>query len=205
MLAKAPDEKTRTRFHHGDLRRALLEASLAVLDESGPDAVTIREVARRTGVSHAAPVNHFRDRKVLLTEIASRLFGELSLEIELAIARGGSSPRERIAAFADGLIRFGLSRPNRFRMLWRRDLVDHGNPELARAMDGIYDQLVAEILAADQAQSSDPDTLAVALWSMAHGYVSLRLDGNLKANSDRVTGQARFDAMVDRLIPADRS
>ena len=177
-------------------------ASLDILDETGPDAITIREVARRAGVSHAAPVNHFKDREALLTEVAATLFHDLKSEIGKALSKDKKAPAERAKAFADGLIRYGLKNPNRYRMLWRRDLVDTEDARLTRAMDGIYDDLIGEIAKSRKQRGFDDDTIAIGLWSMAHGYVSMRLDGNFDAAKDKVTGEARQDAMLSLFLKA---
>lgn len=192
--------KKRKPFHHGNLREALLAASLEILDEAGPDAVTIREVARRAGVSHAAPVNHFKDREALLTAVAASLFDELRCEIDGTIAKQNKSLSERVKSFADGLINFGLKHPNRYRMLWRRDLVDNEDERLVSTMDSIYDNLMNEISKGKGPRGVDDDTIAIGLWSLAHGYVSMRLDGNFNAVNDKITGEARQDAMLGVFI-----
>ena len=187
-------------FHHGNLRQALTEVALGLLDEAGPDAITIREVARRSRVSHAAPVNHFKDRRTLLTEVAVHLFGQLSDAIQESIGSVASSRGKRIRAFADSLIKFGLSHPERYRMLWRRDLVDNSDPRLAEAMDGIYDALVGEIERLVTAHPIDPHTMAIGLWSTAHGYIALRLDGNFEPAIDAVSGKSRQNAVIEAYL-----
>jgi AcrR family transcriptional regulator len=192
--------KSKSSFHHGNLREDLLTASLSILDELGPDAIAIREVARRAGVSHAAPVNHFKDREALLTEVAVILFGELAKDITRYLQKPQLSRADRVKAFADGLIRYGLKHPNRYRMLWRRDLVDNTDDRLVQAMDSIYDDLLVEISQSKKKRGVDDDTIAIGLWSMAHGYVSMRLDENFDAAKDKVTGQKRQDAMLDAFL-----
>ncbi|MBV7266073.1 TetR/AcrR family transcriptional regulator [Erythrobacter ani] len=183
-------------FHHGNLREAILEASLEILDEDGADAITIREVARRTGVSHAAPVNHFKDREALLTEVALGLYAELSQAVSEKIDEGSGSGLERVEAFAFALISYGIARPHRYRMLWRHDLIDTKDRRLAMLADGLYDRLVEEIGVARSDGDFDNHTVAIGLWSMAHGYVSLRLDGNFEAARDEMSGETRQEAIV---------
>lgn len=194
--------KKRGSFHHGNLREALLDAAFQILDESGPDAITIREVARRTGVSHAAPVNHFKDRKCLMTAVATKLFEELAAVIEKRLSRSKPIASEQAGAFAKGLIAYGLSNPNRYQLLWRRDLVDNSDRNLQAAMDAIYDQLIAKIETSRKKKKYDQHTVAIALWSLAHGYVSMRADGNFEPKRDTVTRQKREDAMVDAVVAA---
>lgn len=187
----------RTAFHHGNLREALLNASRKLLDESGPDGVTIRAVARATGVSHAAPVNHFRDRRALLTSISTQLFDELDHEIEKQLRISESNPAEMIATVAEALIDYGLAHPNRYQLLWRRDLVDNDDDALKTAMDRIYARLVERIQTLPGSRPFDHHTIAIALWSLVHGYVSLRYDGNFEQKTDSVSGKLRKAAIVD--------
>ena len=189
-------------YHHGDLRPALLRAALELLDAEGPEGVTIRAVARRASVSHAAPANHFADRGELLTALATTLFQDLDTRIARALARGARPPVERVRAFADALLRFGLAAPNRYRLLWRRDLLDLRDAALASAMDAIYDRLVAELAALPGRRPHGPDTYAIALWSLVHGYLSMRIDGTFVARTDPVSGVPRERAIVDALLGA---
>lgn len=195
-MAKAKKQS----FHHGNLREALLEASLEILDESGVDAITIREVARRTGVSHAAPVNHFKDREALLTEVAVGLYSDLWQSISDGMEKRSAGGFERVEAFAFALIDYGLTTPNRYRMLWRRDLINTKDPRMIEVSDGLYGRLIREISAARKSEEFDDHTFAIGLWSMAHGYVSLRLEGNFEAASDTLTGETRQEAIIRAFV-----
>jgi len=187
-------------FHHGNLREALLQASLVLLDEAGPEAVTIRAAARAVGVSHAAPFNHFKDRKALLTGLAINLFEELHAAIEEAADRSKGSPKDTVRAFPLALIDYGLQYPNRFRLLWRRDLLDNDDAHLERAMDQIYEKLTAEIARLPEPGTFDHDTVAIALWSLAQGYASMRINGTFEAKSDTLSGKERQDAILELII-----
>jgi AcrR family transcriptional regulator len=194
--AKPPAKET---YHHGNLRESLLQAAFALLDEEGLEAVTIRAVARRVGVTHAAPANHFRDRKALLTALAARIFEALRQEIEKKLATADSDLDQRLRVFVQALLRFGLAHPNRYRLIWRWDALDGADPMLAGAMDAIYDRLIAE-LSGRGSQALDPHSRAIALWSMAHGYVSMRIEGNLRTGRDAVTGEPREAAIVTAIL-----
>ena len=190
-------------YHHGHLRPALLSAAFTLLDRSGLESVTIRAVAREIGVAHSAPANHFKDRKALLTAMATEVFGDLGEVITAQLAHGSSiakleDRRARVGVFAETLINFGLSHPHRYRLLWRRDCLDDTDLDLQNGMDQIYDALLAELGASETGRSEETD--AIALWSMLHGYISMRLDGNLIAKSDSVSGVARHQAIVDALF-----
>lgn len=184
-------------FHHGNLRAALLESALNLLDEGGVNAVTIRATARNAGVSHAAPINHFRDRKALLTALAESSFIELSDAITKGLSKQGSNFSNRIKAFSDAIVNYGINNPNRYRLLWTREAHDSNNKSLNDTMDLIYAQLINEITGSVETNKFDTDTFAIALWSLCHGYVSLRIDGNIEQGVDSITGQTRHHAIID--------
>ncbi len=200
-IAPVPASKRAT-YHHGDLRQAILRAALDLLEAEGVDAVSIRAVSRSAGVSHSAPVNHFRDRQALLTALAVGLFRDLNERIESDLDSAPSNLRERVQCFTRTLIDFGLSRPNPYRLLWRRDLLDDTSSELQTEMDRLYDRLTDEIDTLGAGKRFERDTYAVALWSMIHGYVSLRLDGNLESRIDPRTGTKRQEAIVEAFLDA---
>lgn len=192
-----------TPYHHGHLRPALLSAAFTLIDQSGVDGVTIRAVAREIGVAHSAPANHFKDRKALLTAMATEVFGDLGKVITAQLVDNSNTPkpkdrRARVGVFAETLINFGLSHPHRYRLLWRRDCLDDTDADLQNGMDQVYDALLGELGASETGRSDETD--AIALWSMLHGYISMRLDGNLIAKSDSVSGIARHQAIVDALF-----
>lgn len=194
-------------YHHGRLRPALLEAAFSLLDSAGVDGVTIRAVARKIGVAHSAPANHFKDRTSLLTAMATLIFDDLAQTItrnlaEQSVASTEAAHRARIGVFADTLVAFGLEKPHRYRLLWRRDCLNDENAELQRGMDQIYEALLTEL--DDPVATRRSETNAIALWSLLHGYISLRLDGNLIAKADEETGIPRARAIVDALFDGIR-
>ncbi|MFK7895269.1 MAG: TetR/AcrR family transcriptional regulator [Myxococcota bacterium] len=187
-------------FHHGDLKRVLFDVALARLDVHGAEGVTIRAVARDAGVSHGAPVNHYADRCALLTALARAQFETLLAEIEARLQKGEGADGPRIDAFAEAIVDFGLRYPHRYRLLWRPDLIDQREPELLAVMDQIYDRLCAEMSKGLETSGSDAhfdqDTYAVALWSLLHGYVDLRLSGMFEPSKDGVSGAPREEAIL---------
>lgn len=189
------------RYHHGNLRSALLSAALETLDERGCEAVTIRSVARDAGVSHAAPANHFEDRRALLTALAASIFAGLRDDIELRLEDASLSATGRLAVFARCLYGLGLDYPYRYELLWRHDLIDRDSPMLTEVMDGIYERLVAELRsAANSSVDRDYETPATALWSLTHGYVSMRHNGVFVEKRDASNGRKRFETMLDMLL-----
>lgn len=185
-----------TPFHHGNLKRVLFDIALSRLDEHGAGGVTIRAVAKAAGVSHGAPVNHYRDRRALLTAIAKAQFDALLNEIDtkLAVISHNHSPRFEI--FANVMLDFGFSYPHRYRLLWSADLIDHADAGLLAVMDKIYDQLCTEFTKGAPEREFDRDTYAVALWAMIHGYVDLRLSGMFEPMNDSISNAPLGEAIV---------
>ncbi len=184
-------------FHHGDLKRVLFDVALARLDEHGPSGVTIRAVAKAAGVSHGAPVNHYKDRRALLTALAKAQFGILLTNIDARLADLNDDPGPRIEAFANVIMDFGFRYPHRYGLLWSADLIDHEDAEMLPIMDAIYERLCVEFSNALPGRSFDKDTYAVALWSMVHGYVDMRLSGMFEPLNDSVSGAPRGQAITE--------
>lgn len=182
--------------HHGALREALIHASLQLLDGDGVEGVTIRAVARHAGVSHAAPINHFPDLRALLTAVAARCFEHL-----LGAARAARDARSdaygRLEGFVDGYIEYALAHPDRYRMMWRMDILDPDDPVLDGLVNGLYGDVEDMVAALPQpTRHIDPATVVVALSSLVHGYASMRIDRNFIPASDAITGQPRQHVML---------
>jgi AcrR family transcriptional regulator len=148
-------------YHHGALRRAVLDAALDVLAEDGPEALRLRDLARRIGVSHAAPAHHFGDRAGLLTAIAAEGF-EL-----LADALAAAAPDFLEVGVA--YVRFGVGRRAHFGVMFRPDLYRAGDPDVIRARER----------AAAALRASGDRLAGIAAWSLAHGFTTLWNTGNL--------------------------
>ncbi len=185
---------------HGDLRMELLREGLTLLDIQGIEGVTIRAVARNAGVAHSAPANHFPSRGAMLTAIAAIVFADLADLTTEAITDLADKPEKAIQAFAETCFQFAFDSPNRYQLLWQRQLIDQDHPALAREMERVYSALLS-LLRQDQVNHRvDIETDAIAIWSMIHGYISMRLDGNLVAAEDTVTNLPRHKAIMLSLI-----
>tara|TARA_R110002073_G_scaffold13038_3_gene56100 strand:- start:18 stop:695 length:678 start_codon:yes stop_codon:yes gene_type:complete len=185
---------------HGDLKMELLREGLALLDSQGIESVTIRAVARNAGVAHSAPANHFPSRQALLTAIATIVFTDLADQTVEAITGLEDKPEQAIQAFAETCFQFAFDRPNRYQLLWQRRLIDQDEPALAREMDRVYAALLSLLRQDQVSHRVDIETDAIAIWSMIHGYISMRLDGNLVAAKDTVTNLPRHRAILLSLI-----
>lgn len=185
--------------HHGALRQALIDASLELLDAQGAEGVTIRASARKAGVSHAAPANHFSDRRALLTAVAAQCFAGLVAAARATRDEAGSAARERLFGFVDGYVRWALAHPDRYRLMWRMDLLDAREPELLALVDGLYEE-VAQMVLALKTRATDGATRVIAISSLVHGYALMRIDGNFIAADDESSGRPRHEAIVAALL-----
>jgi AcrR family transcriptional regulator len=167
MPLRKEHQREHRAYHHGDLKRALMEEALVAIRESGPAALSLRDVARRAGVSHAAPVHHFGDKAGLLTAIAAEGFRKLATALKEADERTGSFREVGVA-----YVRFALENRSYFEVMFRPELYHSDDPELAAASRASSEQLQGYV-GEDQLQA------AVAAWSLVHGLATLWLNGNL--------------------------
>ena len=168
-------------YHHGDLRRALVEATEALLAEKGPEAFSLREVARRAGVSPAAPAHHFGDAGGLLAAVATAGFDGLAAALSAGQARGGADPRRRLREQGVAYVEFAMRHPGRFRLMFRDALLSP-DPELQRAGNAAFLVLengVREAFGIATGGELPPAawTVVIALWSVVHGFAHLAIAG----------------------------
>jgi len=171
-------------YHHGALRSALLSAAEALIEERGVDRFSLRETARRAGVSPAAPAHHFGDSRGLLTAIATEGFRELG--DALGAADVGETSRARLLSQGRAYVRFALSRPARFKLMWRKAILDVDDPHYVEAGDRAFRILDRAARGRDAVPAGRGDAAlapSIACWSMVHGFASLALDGAFGAES----------------------
>lgn len=157
-------------YHHGDLRRAVLTAALAVIRTEGPAALSLRDLARRAGVSHAAPAHHFKDRTGLLTAIATEGY-----ELFADALAAAPDLRERGVRY----VRFAAEHPAHFQVMFQPDLHRADDPALIAAKERATAELRAGVTALPSSGGDDARLTGVAAWSLAHGFATLLLSGNL--------------------------
>jgi len=195
------------RYHHGDLRRALLDATLALVDEHGIDGFTLREVARRAGVSHNAPYHHFPDKRALVADLAAESYAELGVELAAA-ARGAADPLAALRTIGIAYVRFAVRHPSRFRVMNRPELRSPGRVTPVEAAGERTEQPVRDVIAAAQAAgvlvAGEVDAIALTAWAAVHGLAMLVVDGPLRHRfrSLRAAEQAAaqvIDGMLDGL------
>jgi AcrR family transcriptional regulator len=167
-------------YHHGDLRAALLSAAEEMLIDLGVEHFTLRECARRAGVSHAAPAHHFGDARGLLTEIATLGFERLSARIHEYIARAPDDPAEQLTAVGQAYIDFALEHRAQFQLMFRHDRLDAESVRLRDASQSTLDALLTALTRAASAEELVTrafDAKIVLAWSAVHGFATLYLEG----------------------------
>lgn len=158
----------KTGYHHGDLRRAIVDAALEAIDQHGVDGWSMRELARRAGVSHAAPAHHFGDRTGLLTAIAADGFRLLADALEA----GAEDFLETGLAY----VSFAVAHPVHFQVMFQPGLYRADDPALREA-----EERAAAVLAEGARRvAGDDRSAALAGWSIAHGFASLWLSGAMR-------------------------
>ncbi len=204
-MAGADRTASRDGYHHGDLRQGMIDAAEAVLAEKGIAGFTLRECARRAGVSPAAPAHHFGNLDGLFTAIATLGFDDLSEAMEAAAAAADHAGEPRLAATARAYLATALANPGRFRVVFGPRGHDLKEPEFRRAAARAFGLLVRETRAHIAVESRDPlsqppesfsgdaDLPSILFaWSVTHGFATLLLDGQL----DFLAGEGGRDAMV---------
>lgn len=195
------EKKTAQRgYHHGDLRDTLIKAADALLAERGLEGFTLRETARRAGVSPAAPSHHFGGTAGLLTEIAALGYQELADRLTLAGETGTAA--DRLKAQGVAYVRFAVDFPGRFHLMFRHDLLLRDQPSLEQATGRAWDALEKTVLAIrGQSEDAELDTegeaMLIGIWSTAHGFAHLTLDKKLA----RIADCGSDDEMLDNLFP----
>jgi AcrR family transcriptional regulator len=197
--ARRPAGK-RAPYHHGDLRRGLLDAALHILGgagSAGSAALTLRAAARQAGVSQAAPYRHFADKEALLAAVAEE--GYLSLTAAMrAAAAPHSNLVARFAAVGQTYVRYAVEHPAQFRVMFGRELAPRERPPgVSAAAQETFALLTTAIEQAQQAgliRPGDPGDQAIASWSMVHGLAGLLLDGRIDP------GTQDLDAFIFRVV-----
>jgi len=174
-------EKTSS-YHHGDLRRALLDAALEMVRTEGVAQLSLREVARRAGVSHAAPYRHFASKEALLAAVAEEGFRRLEEALRAAAAEA-PGPLEALQASGRAYVAFAMANPGHFRVMFGPGASSEPYPALAEATHSAFGVLVGTLQAcidAGLAVRRPAAELALSAWSIVHGLAQLLLDGVLR-------------------------
>jgi AcrR family transcriptional regulator len=189
-----------TPYHHGALREALVRATESLLAERGAEGFSLREVARRAGVSPAAPAHHFGNAAGLLTAVASLGFEALTQALRAGDAGGGADPRAALRGQGEAYVRFALQHPGRFRLMFRQGKL-HADVALESHANAAFEVLARGVrrgfgLATDAPMDDRQWNAVAALWSLVHGYAHLAIAGKFEP----LSGDAGLEAYVQRSL-----
>lgn len=180
-VPRAPAAKP---YHHGDLRRVLIEAAMQLAGEGGPEAVSVREAARRAGVSPGAPFRHFPSRDALINAVAEEAQRRFRAEIEASLAAASpSDPLARFRAMGIAYLRWAMQNPTYFEIISSRRVFDHDrsagvsgdNAELI----ALTERILADAHSAGQLRAFDLKQVQIAGRAMVYGFARMVIDGHL--------------------------
>jgi AcrR family transcriptional regulator len=183
MPQRSPSRRlSRQPYHHGDLKHTLIDTALAMVTEEGTWSFTLREVARRAGVSHAAPYNHFADKTELLAEVAALGFQALGRAMETATRRARTA-EQALLRIGIVYVRFGVENPAHYRLMFGAELADRERyPALLQAADATFAALTGALergQATGEVRRGTVRGQAISAWSLVHGLTMLLLDQRL--------------------------
>ncbi len=185
-------------YHHGDLPTALRSAAAELVAERGPTGFSLREVARRAGVSHGAPAHHFGSSKGLLTSVATEGFQTLIDAFDDAVV-GLDDPVDRLAAIGKAYVNTALNYPGHFGVMCHDELVDSDDEAFAEVAGGAYLRLVGLITELRDIHNPDLDVDAAATmaWSAVHGLATV--SGSLAGVAEKTgTTTGPLDELLDK-------
>ena len=194
-------------YHHGNLRQAVIDTALQLAEEAGDERISLREVARRIGVSSGAPFRHFADHAALMTAIAKEATVRLKLMVERDQHQAPAAAIERLRTMGHSFLAWALQHPTSFRLVSARRLYDfEASPALRAHFNAVRDRTLALVRQA-QAEGDLPDgvpsdRLALMLRSAVYGMARMHVDGQLAQwgvgqRSARRELQATLDALID--------
>ena len=190
-------------YHHGDLRRTLVAAARAALDENGAERLGLREIARRAGVSPAAPYRHFAGLEDLLQAVAAQGFDELAAALDAA----AGDPGDRLAAMGRAYVRFARAHPRLYRLMFAAGAPAAAAAGLAAAGRSAFARLEAAVTGERERNPREARLAALSAWAHVHGLSLLLLDGRIpRVDAGNPDDEERLvAALTDRFVAGLRS
>ena len=179
LPSRAPAPKP---YHHGDLRRVLIDAALQLVGEGGAEAVSVREAARRSGVSPGAPFRHFPSRDALMQAVAEEAQRRFRAEIDVALAVAPGDPLGRFRCLGLAYLRWAMRNPTHFEIISSRRLFDHDRADAISSDNAELIELtgrtLAEAFAAGQLRPADLKQVQIAGRALVYGFARVNIDGH---------------------------
>jgi len=189
--------KAGKRYHHGELKEALVSAGRKLLEEKGLRGFTLRECARRAQVSHAAPAHHFKSMDDLLAEIATRGYQELTSAMAAEARRAAPNASARLVGQGVGYLAFGAANPMLFRLMFNRETDRFETPALAAAAKEAYRLHTAAVDAViPKASGEIKERMSDFAWATVHGFITLVLEGQVGERDSSRALKARSLAIL---------
>jgi AcrR family transcriptional regulator len=175
----------KTSYHHGDLRAALLEAALDIITERGPQSLTIREVARKAGVSHTAPYRHFANKDDLIVAVVKQGFELMSQTMQDKKSAAEPDPISQFAASGTAYVDFALQHPAYYRVMYSGDLLTStGQHTLQHTSAETFSELVSDVKTCQELgiiRTGNPTLQALSLLCTIHGFVTMAIDNRVSS------------------------
>lgn len=194
------DLTAKSTYHHGDLRQSLIDAAIALINEEGISDLSLRQVARRVGVSHNAPYRHFADKEALLAAVAEQGFQSLQSAMEAAKQAIPADASQALEAIGIAYVNFALAHPVHYRLMfgdYRSDLSKYST--LAAAAHQSFMVLVTTIVEGQNAgifRTADSVDMARVAWSLVHGQSMLLLNHRLQIKDKYFAAFLRFSSQM---------
>ncbi len=202
--------KVRKGYHHGNLREAILSESMSWIKKKGVESLSLREIAKKLGVTHSAPNKHFAKKEELLASLIEAGF----IQFKKALLEGKKDmdkhPREAFIAMGKSYLRFANENPEMYRLMFSNNIEDMTNyPACEKAGLESFDVLLSSVITLQERgllRDGDPKSIAFLIWSFTHGYVMLVQDGRLmgidkkqKQSSPMMTSDELFSQLLHQM------
>ncbi len=191
--------KEKKAHHHGNLRAALIEAGMELLQSGGPAALSIRKLAAKAGVSHAAPAHHFPNLKALRTALAIDGFKMFTQSMEDQLAKVDNDPRRRILAAGRGYLYFAKENAGLFNLIFGGTELETDNQELEEAAErayGVLQMIAAPIERGEKASPNGNESNELMIWSLIHG-----LSGLMLTDKSGLIDADHIDTIFESILP----
>lgn len=173
----------RKKYHHGDLKNALIRSGVEILAKEGIEGLSLRKVAQRAGVSHSAPYSHFPDKQSLIAAISTEGFNQLYHELEAVISSYPTDPKRQLQQGALAYVQFALNHTDTFKIMFSGVLEKEKEyPAFVEISHKTFQRVVDIVRACQEAgllHSTSAEMMAVAVWGQVHGIIALALEGQI--------------------------
>src|SRR5215212_8979532 len=193
------------RYHHGDLKNALIEAGVEILSKVGIEGLSLRKVAQRAGVSHSAPYSHFPDKQSLIAAISTEGFKRLYNDLDAAVSLHQGDPKQQLQEGAWAYVQFAMDNPDTFKIMFSGVLEKEKEyPAFVEISSKTFGRVVDVARLCQDAgllRSAPAEIAAVAVWGQIHGIISLMLEGQISHTVlDRFEPRQIIRFAIDQLL-----